>query len=159
MPIDNYTRMIQLADEFFASKKDPAQLDIDEQIITQLKKIHPAAMGELTDDGGPVAWTIVIPTTHDIMQQFLEKKISEKNLFDLTLHQSQFGAVYLCSALVLPEYRRKGFAKQLLCSSVRTIQQTHLISELFYWAFSTEGDTLAHAVASELHLPLLQRTE
>ena len=159
MPGDNFTRMIQLADEFFEAKNDPSQLDIDESIIARLQKIHPATMGEIADENGPIAWTIAIPTTHTLMQKFLEKKISEKELFVLTECEQQFDAVYLCSALVLPEHREKGIAKKLACTSLRAILHEHPIRELFYWSFSTEGERLAQAIADELQLSLKRRTE
>ena len=157
MPVSNFERMIALAEEFFEMKDDPDQLDIDENIIAQLHTIHPSTMGEVSDENGPIAWTIVIPTTNHIMQRFLEKTISEKELLELTLKESAFESLYLCSALVLPEHRGKGLAKDLVMESVRTIQNDHPITSLFYWGFSSEGEHLARKIGSITGLTLYQR--
>ena len=159
MPPDNFSRMIHLATEFFDTKNDPSQLSIDETVMERLHEIHSAAMGGLSNENEPIAWTIVIPTTHGIMNQFIGQSIGERELMELTLQQKIFEAIYLCSAMVLPEHRGKGLAKQLLCSSIRAIQNDHSIRHLFYWAFSREGDALSQAAAKELQLPLLKRKE
>ena len=149
--------MIQLATEFFDVKNDPSQLSIDETVIERLRLIHPATMGEMTDENGPIAWTIAIPTTESVMNRFLEKQINEAELLALTEYEKKFTEVYLCSALVLPEHRGKGFAKQLFCSSIYAIQKKHSVQSLFSWAFSTEGDGLSQTVAKTLGLPLHKR--
>lgn len=158
MPVSNFDRMIALAEEFFSAKNDPEQLDIDENIIAQLHTIHPSTMGEVSDEQGPIAWTIVIPTTKNIMEQFLEKTISERDLLELTLKESAFDALYLCSALVLPEQRGKGLARDLVVTSVRSIQKDHPITTLFYWGFSSEGAYLARHISTLIGLPLYSRT-
>jgi len=154
---NNFERMVQLAGEFFDTKADPEQLDIDEAIIVRLQKIHPATMGEISDENGPIAWSIVIPTSTKTMDQFFQGTINEKTLMEASEQEKNFDAIYLCSALVLPEFRGKGLAKKLLCNSIRMIQQDHPIQALYYWAFSNEGDMLSHSIAEELRLPLRKK--
>ena len=67
----NLERMIQLADEVFATKSDPNQLDINEEVLDHLRKIHPATVSEHDDGNGPVAWILLIPTTLELMNQFI----------------------------------------------------------------------------------------
>ncbi len=155
--MDNLTRMIHLADEFFATKNDPSQLTITEEVMEQLRSIHPATMGEITYGEGPVAWTIVIPTTRAIREQFVNGAIGETELMNRTCAEKKFTSIYLCSALVLPEFRGKGLAKKLVSNSIRSIQMDHPIEELFVWAFSGEGKELAKSVASSVGLPLFER--
>lgn len=165
--MDNLTRMITLADEFFGTTNDPAQLTITEEVMEQLAAIHPAAMGERTNEQGPVAWTIVIPTTRGIRDRFLRGEIGETELMTRTLEnadrhrqenrQIHYTSIYLCSALVLPEFRGNGLAKELVCNSIRAIRQDHPIEDLFVWSFSTEGNGLATSVARETGLPLRER--
>ena len=154
---ENFERMIALVDQFFATKNDPKQISVDKRTIAWLKKIHPKTMSELSTRKGPIAWVMVIPTTQAIMDQFISKKISEKELLRMTPLRANYEAVYLCSALVLPEYRGKGLAKRLLTKAVRTIRKEHDIAWLFYWGFSREGRRLAASVARELDLPLKGR--
>ena len=153
----NLDRMIALADEFFKAKNDPDQIVVDEEIMERLRRIHPATLSEETDQDGPIAWMLVIPTTHQVMEQFIRKEISERKLLEMTSLHTSYDALYLCSALVLPEYRGRGLAKRLAAHAIRAIQNDHPIRELFYWAFSDEGMRLATSIAGELRLPVYQR--
>ncbi|MDP2889185.1 MAG: hypothetical protein Q8P34_09525 [Bacteroidota bacterium] len=83
MAISNFERLILLADEVFAVKSDPTQLDVNQKVLERLHKIHPATVSEYDDGNGPVAWVLLIPTTIDLMNRFLKSEISEKELFEL----------------------------------------------------------------------------
>lgn len=149
--------MIQLAEEFFAAKNDPAQISVNEEVLEHLRRIHPASLSEYDDGNGPVAWILIIPTLKSLMEQFIAKQINEQELLDRTPVPGEYDAIYLCSALVLPEYRAKGIAKQLLLKAVKSIRANHSIKHLFFWAFSPAGKKLADSAARELGLELLQR--
>jgi ribosomal protein S18 acetylase RimI-like enzyme len=157
MSLSNFERMIQLAEEVFAAKEDPDQLDVNQEVLERLDRIHPATVSEYDDGNGPVAWVLLIPTTLDLMNRFLENAISEKELFDLTPLDTTYEALYLCSAMVLEEYRRKGIAKQLALNAIESIQKTHPLKALFVWAFSNEGDLGSEALARLTSLPLYKR--
>ena len=159
MPLSNFERMIQLADEVFATKSDPNQLDINEEVLDHLRKIHPATVSEYDDGHGPVAWILLIPTTVELMNQFIKGIISEKVLYELTPLGTEYEAVYLCSAMVLEEYRRKGIAKQLTLAALEAIRKDHPIKSLFVWTFSKEGLLGAEALARLTSLPLQSRIE
>ena len=151
--------MIRLADEFFETKNDPSQLSITEEVMNQLRSIHPATMGEKAIDNGPIAWTIVIPTTHEICADFVNGMIGEEELMQRTLAQKVYTSLYLCSALVLPEFRGNGLAKELVMDSLRSIRTHHAITELFVWSFSIEGSGLAKSIAASAGLPLIERLD
>ncbi len=150
----NYDRMIQLAETVFNSKADANQLDVDEDVISHLKSIHPATLSEYNDENGSAVWILMIPTTIDLMNRFLENDISEKELYELTPKNIQYESIYLCSALVLEEFRRKGIAKKLTLSAIESIKKDHPIKYLFIWPFSKEGLSLAEKVAGSTQIPL-----
>ena len=106
MQKSNFERMIELADEVFSSKNDPEQLNVNEAVMEGLFKIHPVCLSEYEEGEGPLAWVIVIPTSKRIMNAFLKKEISEKELYRQTLNERRFETIYLCSALVLDEHRK-----------------------------------------------------
>jgi hypothetical protein len=157
MALSNFERMLQLVDEVFATKNDPEQLDVNEKVIEHLQQIHPATVSEYDDGNGPVAWILLLPTTSELMYQFLEQKISEKELYEKTPLNISYDALYLCSAMVLEEYRRKGIAKKLTLAAVESIQKIHPIKSLFVWSFSKEGDLGAVALGEITSLPLYKR--
>lgn len=151
--------MIQLADEVFATKNDPDQLDVNQEVIERLHALHSATVSEYDDGNGPVAWVLLIPTTMDLMNRFLENKITEKELFDLTPTGITYDALYLCSAMVLEEHRRTGIAKRLTLEAIDSIRKDHPIQALFLWAFSREGDLGSENIARLTALPLYKRSE
>lgn len=159
MPLSNFERMIQLAEDVFATRNDPDQLDVNQDVIEHLHRMHPSTLSEHDDGNGPVAWVLLIPTTLDLMNHFLENEISEKVLFDLTPLDTKYEALYLCSAMVLDEFRRKGIAKQLTMDAIENIRKDHPIKALFVWAFSKEGELGSETVAHETGLPLFKRTD
>jgi len=137
-------------------KNDPAQLSVDEGTIRRLLEIHPNTLSEKTDENGPIAWMLIIPTTKEVMDDFLAQKITEKDILDRTHVGAKYDAIYLCSALVLPEYRGKGLAKQVVTDAIQSIMNQHTIKSLFVWSFSIEGKRLANVVAKECNLPLFE---
>ena len=146
--------MIRLADEVFATRHDPDQLDVDDAVLERLVTIHPDTVSEHDDGNGPVAWILLIPTTVDLMESFLRKEISERELFDRTEPGKTYDVLYLCSAMVLEEYRRKGIARDLTLRAVTNIRRDHPIRALFVWTFSPEGKAAAQALAQVTGLPL-----
>lgn len=157
MPSINYKRLIKLAEDIFNVKNDPDQLDVNSEVLHKLELLHPATVSELSTDDGPVAWVLVIPTTVDLMEQFLNKTISEKQLFNLTPVGAKYDALYLCSALVLEEYRRQGITKQLALEAIDKIRSVHPVEALFVWPFSDEGDLASEHLANLVGLPLYKR--
>ena len=154
MSLSNFERMIQLAEEVFDSKSDPEQLEVNETVLNHLYKIHPATVQEFDDGNGPVVWVLLFPTTNLLMDDFLENKISEKQLFELTPLDIKYDAIYLCSAMVLEEYRRKGIAKQLTLNAVAEIIKNHPIKNLFVWPFTKEGRSLEEKISASVGLQL-----
>lgn len=155
----NLQRMIELADEVFSAHNDPAQLDVDKDVMNQLGRIHPATLSEYEVENGPVVWILLIPTTIDLMRKFVAEEISEKELLDQTPTGAKYEAIYLCSALVLPEYRRKGLATKVGMKAIEDIRADHPIKYLFTWNFSKEGGDLADLAAQHEGLPLLKRPD
>jgi ribosomal protein S18 acetylase RimI-like enzyme len=155
--MSNLDRMIALATEVFDAKNDPEQISVTEGDMERLHALHPASMSQESTEDGPVAWILIFPTTLALMDRFLRKEISERELLALTPIGGTFEAVYLCSALVLPEYRGKGIARRLTVNAIRSIQQDHPIEHLFVWPWSKGGDRAAESVARETGLELRVR--
>ena len=75
--------MIQLAEDVFDARSDANQLSVDEEMIERLERIYPSNLSGFNDGKGPVVWILVIPTTTDIMNKFINKSITEQELLDL----------------------------------------------------------------------------
>lgn len=153
-----FNRLLQLAETVFSTRNDPDQLDVDQDVLAHLENIHPNCVSEWDEGNGPVCWVLMFPTTHALMQLFLKEEISEKELYNRTPLNTKYDCIYLCSALVLEEFRRKGIASQLSIQAITEIKKTHPIQHLFVWAFTPEGDLASEKLAKAMHLPLLKRT-
>jgi len=157
MALSNYERMIQLSEEVFSSRTDPDQLNVNENVMDHLQLIHPDTISEYDEGNGPICWILCIPTTIDLMNQFINKKISERELYELTPLNTKYEAIYLCSALLLEEFRGKGIAQTLGIRAIENIKIDHSIKALFFWSFSKEGEKLAEKVSELMSLPLFKR--
>jgi GNAT superfamily N-acetyltransferase len=157
MSLSNLERLIKLADEVFAVKSDPSQLDVDADVLNRLLRMHPVTLSEYNEGNGPCAWVLLIPTTIDLMNRFVSGEITERELYELTPLDIPYEAIYLCSALVLDEYRRKGITKKLALDAIEEIQKKHPLKAAFVWAFSPEGDRAAEVIAQQAGLPLFKR--
>ena len=93
----------------------------------------------------------------ELMNKFLGEKISEKELYKLTPMNTTYETLYLCSAMVLEEYRRKGIAKKLILNAIEKIRKNHPLKSLFVWSFSKEGDIGAEEIARLTSLPLFKK--
>ncbi len=91
------------------------------------------------------------------MKRFLDHSINENELFELTSPGISYEAIYLCSALVLEEYRRKGITLKLTLKAIENIQKDHPIKSLFVWTFTKEGGLTAETIARLSSLPLYKR--
>lgn len=157
MSLSNLERLIKLADEVFAVKSDPSQLDVDADVRNRLLRMHPATLSEYNEGNGPCAWVLLIPTTIDLMNRFISGEITEKELYELTPLDTLYEAIYLCSALVLDEYRRKGITKKLALDAIEKIREKHPLKAACVWAFSPEGDLAAETIARLSGLSLYKR--
>ncbi len=153
----NRERLIALANEAFNTKNDPNQLDVTLEIIGKLQLLHPSTVSERSDENGPIAWVLVIPTTQPLMHRFVAGEINENDIFQNTPPGTVFDTIYLCSALVLEEYRRKGVALHMTVQAIEEIRKMYPIQSLFVWPFSTEGIKAAKKVALTVSLPLYCR--
>jgi GNAT superfamily N-acetyltransferase len=157
MASGSYERMIRLAAEHFHPSEDPSEILVTEALLGRLRHMHPSTVSEECDEAGPIAWVLVLPTTHELIVRFLATDITERQLFEATPDDATYDALYLSSALVLPEYQRRGIARRLIIDAVRSIGEDHPISELAFWPFNDVGRRLAESVARDCGLPLFER--
>jgi hypothetical protein len=157
MALSNFERMMALVESSFDTKNDPDQLDVNEEVINRLFQLHPNALIEKENVDGRYIWIILIPTTNELMKLFLENQITEAELFEKTPIGAQYETIYLCSAMTLEEYRKKGITKQLCLEAIENMRMKNPISSLFVWSFSKEGESLAEKIAAETGLTLFKK--
>lgn len=154
----NFDRMLQLAEEVFYTRDDEGQITVSPEERAMLEAIHPAALSGMDNEDGPIVWILLLPTTTPLMQQFIAGSITEVELLQRTAPGTAYNAIYLCSALVLPEYQNQGLASKVALAAIDSICSKHKIEALFYWPFTNEGKLLASSLSKKTGLPLLEKT-
>jgi len=154
----NLNRLLQIVDQVFETRNDPTQIGFSEHDMAKMARLNEACLQESSLEEGPIAWVAVIPTSLDLMNRFIAQEITERELFDSTTLQTPQEALYLCSAVVLPEHRRSGVAFNLCVSAIRSMQSDGNILCAFVWPFSDEGKTLASKIAKSCSIPLYSRS-
>lgn len=145
---------MRIIDDVFATRKDPDQLQVTPGQQKKLLAIHPATLSEYSNDDGPLIWALMIPTTRPVMEEFIQKRISEKQLLDSTSPGEEYDCIYLCSVTTLPEARGQGLTKQLCLDAINAIRTQHPIKTLFAWPFTTGGEKLARSLSNATGLGL-----
>ena len=138
----------------FHAKADPRQIEFTPQDMQHLSSIHPFTLNEKNTSNGPICWVTLIPTSKIIMNEFLSGRIQENQLLSLTHSDTPFESIYLCSALTLPEYRKKGITLEIAVNAIQNICKDSKIEYLFAWPFSMEGRKLCKKIAQQTNIPI-----
>lgn len=158
MEKSNYQRLLQLVDELFNTKSDPDQLDVNEAVINTLQQISPVLVYEHQMAQEAVAWVTLIPSNETLTEAFINGSLTEKTYFEKSVELKQFDTIYLCSAIVLEEFRHQGIVSQHCKMAIENMCRHHSIKQLAAWPFTTEGLNCAKSIASKLELPLILKS-
>jgi len=148
-------KMDKITEQIFGTEKDPDQIPINRESGEKLEKLTPHWIKYALDDKGePIAWSIVVPTSLEMMNKFLRGGITEKELLDLTKPQDMYEALYLCAIVTVPEHQRKGYALKLTIESINSIPHVENV-KLFVWPYSTEGAKFIEKLSKSLKINIL----
>lgn len=141
---------MKIAEEFFGTENDPGQIPITSESINKLDKLCSGWLAsELDENNEPISWAIAMPTQKQLADDFLNNKISERELLDLTVPADIYDAVYFVSVITVPEYRGKGLGTKV---AKRVLQNMSLTNDALYfvWPTSNEGMALVKKIKNEL---------
>lgn len=106
------------------------------------------------DGNNIIGWSLVLPASREAMERFLREEITEKELFLDTLKNRKFETLYIFVAIVMPEYRNKGWAKDLISYQIKYFQNEYSIKDFFAWTFSEEGKRLVSSLEKSLNVKI-----
>lgn len=141
---------MQIAEAIFGTENDPDQMPITHESIAKLDRLCiDWLVSEVDDNGEPISWAIAMPTQKQLAQDFLNNKITEKQLLDLTIPADIYDAVYLVSVITVPEHRGKGLGTKVV---KQVLQNIPVVDDAIYfaWPTSDEGMALVKKIESEL---------
>jgi len=149
-------KMNKIAENFFGTNDNSEQIPINNESFEKLQKLHSETFAYKLEDGEPISWAVILPTSNDLADKFLNGKITERNLLDLSKSRNSYDALYLCAVFTVPEYRHNGYALEMLKQGIENIPHSKN-AKLFAWPYSAEGNILIKKLEKELNLPIKLR--
>lgn len=135
-------KILGIAEQFFGTASDPDQIPITKESFYKLQKLHPKTVVCKMENGEPVSWVVILPTSNALAEKFLKGEITERELLNKTEPQERYEALYLCAAFTVPEFRRKGYIIELGKEAIEAIPHIENV-RFFAWPVSKEGKLLA----------------
>lgn len=112
----------------------------------------------LKDHDVVIGSTFVILTSIDIMNLFLQGKITERELLFESRKIKSYNSIYLCSSIIIQEYRRFGLifeAGKILLKKI--IEKNNFNPVIFGWTFSEAGSNLLKKTAKHFNLEYFEK--
>jgi len=152
----------RINEAYFKTENDSEQAKITEKRRDWFMREFPEAANVIKVDDKIIGSTLVLPCTLRLMNLFISKNINEEQLFqelERTASYSNIETIYFCSAIIVPEFRRKGLATQAVEKSIKKMlsKTKNKVKTIFYWGYSNEGSALAGKIAKDLGLELKKR--
>lgn len=161
LSIEDNIQTGKLAEEYFNMDDDSEQIPATIGNVKWINKNIPDCVNAIKFKGRMIGFTFIILCNKKIMHAFLNKEINEKDLFlkiKKEVNYENFDSIYLCSAFVKPEFRKRGLALQAFVKSIRKIIAKRKIRPvLFFWAYTKKGEKLAKKIAKVTKLELINR--
>ncbi|HXK36492.1 MAG TPA: hypothetical protein VJ553_02830 [Candidatus Paceibacterota bacterium] len=158
MDIDSIiAKEMEIAERIFGTRQDPDQIPINRKSLRKLMTLSPEAIQHKLDERGePIAWVVVVPTTKELMEEFLQGRLTERQLFDRTEPRNEYDALYFSSAITVPEHRRRGIAIELFQRAVERIPHPSDVA-IFAWPTTDDGRAMAKALAGRFGIEVRLR--
>lgn len=148
-------KMNAMAIELFHTENDDTQASPTlEKSLQVINKEKYNFISVNNDKDEPIAWSLVMPTSLEVMDNFLSEEITERELLEISRTDNKFEALYLFSVIVLPEYRRKGLGQFLFKTQIEYFKERYDITEVYSWWFSEEGKKLGDSLEKDLGIEI-----
>lgn len=142
---------MEWAEKIFGIEQDPDQMPINEESVKKLDAIYVEWLNTRSNGNNePISWSVVMPTQKSLAEQFLNNKITEKELLELTKAEERYDSLYIVSAITVPDYRNKGLAFESLIAAIKKAPIT-MDALIFAWPITPEGQNLANKISSFLN--------
>lgn len=144
-------------EEFFQTEKHSDEMPVTVETQNKLSALTPYWLNYETDlEGNPISSVVVMPTQRALGEQFLDGRITEKELMERTIPSDFYDAAYLCAAITVPHFRGQGITRRLFTEALQNIPLTK-DAILLYWATSKEGERWVMKNKDILGKPILVR--
>ena len=135
-----------IAEKYFHASEDPRQATAEECSF-DISKMFPYAWTLIKDRKKRVGYTYILPATYELMQQFLEDKLTECQAMQAINERIRYencDAAYLAGAVIVPEYQRKGLIKAVTNDTLMHMDKASgiKIKDLYVWSLTKDTDSI-----------------
>lgn len=151
----------RISEAYFGTEKDSSQIPTTPATRDWIYKNGKDCLNIIRADGIIIGYSLLLPCTTKLMEDFLERKITEAALFEAIkgTRLAKPIALYLCASVVEERFRWRGLATLGFTKLIQKIlAPTEHKPVLFYLKYSEEGQKLAERVARATGLELRART-
>lgn len=151
----------KLAEDFFGTQKDSEQIQVNQENMDWIFKNTKDCLNVVRDGEEIIGFSLIIPSNHKILDDFVSNKINEREMFERTKNLNIYrdvDALYLASAFIKEKYRGKGFSQQAQTKVIQKVSR--MIGKkpvLYFWGYSEKGKKSCLAVAKTLGLNIKER--
>jgi len=157
LSLDENNNLEKLDKIYFKNNIDSNQWVSDFKTNNKIIKTFKYSLIIFKDEELIIGYSLVIPSNKKLMIDFLTNKINETQLIKSNLKNVNllnFQTLYLCAAIILPEYRNQGYAKKGVLKSINYYKKSNKNIVLFSWSYSKSGNQLLQAISNTVKLPL-----
>lgn len=150
--------LVSVTDDFFHTESDNTQIPASQESRDKFFTLDPYCLAvDIDENGEPRGHVLLIPTQKTLAERFLKNSITEKEMFDLTQKSDVYDALYVCSAVTMPKYRRQGVALNLLTTTIEKFvsRYPNPIDLIFAWPYSDEGMKLGKVLEVKISRPIV----
>lgn len=151
---DELKECMRVAEEYFQTANDSTQSQATVENCQKTIAIDPYAFIVERVDGKLAAYSVVLPTSQALKEDFLSGRITERELSEAAKRQPIFESLYLSVAFVFLEYRKKGIGLRLVKEQIGYFKDKYGINDYYAWAWSEEGKILISAINRDLKISI-----
>ncbi len=148
--IRDFEEMTAIGEQIFKTEGDDTQSKASVENCLSISKIDKYCYLSVKDGDINIAWTIVLPTSKENMDKFLNKEITEAELSEYSKVNPCSECLYFMVAVTVPEYRGRGLATFLFEEQIKYFIGKYKINNFFGWIFSEEGKALAQKLKQKV---------
>ncbi len=152
----------KLSEMYFKTNLDPSQFQVTKANTLYVFRYLKKFINIIKCNKKIIGFTFMLPCNKKLMNAFVNKKISENQLFDgikKSVNPKKFEALYFCASFIKPKFRRKGLATEARMKSIKKLLKGKKIKPiLFCWPYSAEGKRFGLKVARLTGFKIIFRT-
>jgi hypothetical protein len=147
---------ITLEDDNWCEQIGGKYFDISEDTNTDYSELwsfentikYPHAFTLIKEDNRNIGYTLVYPTTIELMEKCMRKEQTEKELSDKILESVTYkncDAIYISASMMIPEKEHKGYALRSIVNTIIDMDAArgNKITEVYFSAFSESTKKLS----------------